>query len=265
MTRQLSTPRTVGTVAGREVTDLWRGGRGPLLLLAFSLLLSVITYLSATNQVLNFLEQREAVSLVLQTAVAVGALVTLLLCADAVSGERERDTLEALIVTPAPRPAILLGKWLAAMSWWAASLVVTVPYVWALGHGIGVTASAVLAGALAGTTLAAALSLVALLISCLAATNRTSLATSLLLLLALFAPTQLPTGLPQGWFGHLLDWVNPISAGLRYVSGVVVSGHPWTRDLSYLASPALVAVAAFAALVVWGERAMTSTLGRTHD
>jgi ABC-2 type transport system permease protein len=265
MTRQPSTGRTVLTVAGRECTDLWRGGRGPILLLAFGVLLSVITYLTATNQVLNFLEQREAVSLLLQTAVAVGALVTLLLCADAVSGERERDTLEALIVTPAPRLAILAGKWLAAMSWWVASFVVTVPYLWALGHGVGVTAAAVLAGALAGTVLAAALSLVALLISCVAAANRTSLATSLLLLLALFAPTQLPTGLPQSWFGHLLDWLNPISAGLRYVSGVVISGHHWIRDLGYLASPAILAVAVCVCLVAWGEKAMTTTLGRAHD
>ena len=47
-------------------------------LFAFSLLLSVITYLAATNSALNFLEQREAVNLTLQVAVAVGALLDLL-------------------------------------------------------------------------------------------------------------------------------------------------------------------------------------------
>ena len=40
---------------------------------AFSLLLSVIAYLVATNTDLNFLEQRESVSLTLQVAIAVGA------------------------------------------------------------------------------------------------------------------------------------------------------------------------------------------------
>ena len=43
------------------------------MMVAFSLLLSVTTYLVATNQALNFLEQREAVNLTLQIGVTVGA------------------------------------------------------------------------------------------------------------------------------------------------------------------------------------------------
>jgi ABC-2 type transport system permease protein len=61
-------------VLGQGLRDLWLGGRGLLLSLAFSVLLSVMAYLVATNQALNFLEQREAVNLTLQVAIAVGAL-----------------------------------------------------------------------------------------------------------------------------------------------------------------------------------------------
>ena len=55
-------------VVAKELRDLWVGGRGLLLGLAFSVLLSVITYLVATNTALNFLEQRESVNLTLQVA-----------------------------------------------------------------------------------------------------------------------------------------------------------------------------------------------------
>src|SRR2546421_542606 len=65
-------------VVEQELRDLWLGGRGLVLGLAFSLLMSVIAYLVATNKALNFLEQREAVNLALQVALAVGALLTLL-------------------------------------------------------------------------------------------------------------------------------------------------------------------------------------------
>ncbi|MFL6105199.1 MAG: hypothetical protein ACJ74K_18180, partial [Actinomycetes bacterium] len=88
-------------VAERELRDLWLAGRGLPLLLAYSVLLSVTSYLVAANQALNFLEQREAVSLTLQVAVAVGALLVLLGAADSVSGERERGTLESLLLSPA--------------------------------------------------------------------------------------------------------------------------------------------------------------------
>ena len=80
-------------VAEQESRDLWTSGRGLILLFLFSILLSAVTYLTSTNQALNFLEQRESVNLVLQLAVAVGVLVTLVVSADGISGERERGTL----------------------------------------------------------------------------------------------------------------------------------------------------------------------------
>src|SRR5881409_2771138 len=96
-------PRAWAVVTGQELRDLWLGGRGLLLSLAFSALLSVLTYLVATNQALNFLEQRESVSLTLQVAIAVGGLLALVAGADAISGERERRTLETLLVAPVRR------------------------------------------------------------------------------------------------------------------------------------------------------------------
>jgi ABC-2 type transport system permease protein len=83
--------------------------------------------------------------------------------------------------------------------------------------------------------------------------NRVSLSVSLFLLLALFAPTQLPTG-PQGWLGDFLVRLNPVGAALRYITAVLVNGHHWTRDLSYLVSPVLTAVLAGGVLVLAGSR-----------
>ena len=95
----LSPPRRAWlSVARQELRDLWLGGRALGLLLAFSLLLSAMTYLTATNSLLNFLEQRESVNLTLQIGVAIGALLVLLTTADAISGERERSTLESLLL-----------------------------------------------------------------------------------------------------------------------------------------------------------------------
>jgi ABC-2 type transport system permease protein len=242
------------TVAGQECRDLWVSGRGPLLLFAFSVLLSAVTYLAATNQTLNFLEQREAVRLTLQTAVAVGVLVTLVVSADAISGERERGTLETLLLTPVSRRAIAAGKLAAALSLWLAAFLVSVPYVWVLGRGVSILGQALLLGLLVGTLLAAGLAALGLLISALSGSNKVSVSVSLLLLIALFAPTQLPGGLPQGWFGDLLGRLNPVAAAMHYLTAVLVNGHGWTTDLSYLLSPLLTAVLAGGALVVAGNR-----------
>ncbi|HEV8565486.1 MAG TPA: ABC transporter permease subunit [Actinoplanes sp.] len=247
-------------VAAQESRDLWLGGRGLVLVFAVSVLLSVVTYMAATNQVLNFLEQREAVNLTLQIAVAVGVLVTLVVCADGISGERERGTLESLLLTPVPRRAIVVGKAAAALSLWFAVFVVSIPYVWVLGRGVSLVASALLLGLLVGTLLAAALAAIGLLISAVSGSNKASLSVSLFLLLALFAPTQLPGG-PKGWFGEVLLRVNPVASALHYIGAVLVNGHGWTRDLSYLASPLAAVVIAGGALVLAGPRIVRLTGG----
>jgi ABC-2 type transport system permease protein len=250
-------------VAGQECRDLWTGGKGLLLLFAYAVLLSVMTYVSATSAVLNFLEQREAVNLVLQVAVAVGVLMTLVVSADAISGERERGTLESLMLTPVSRRGILAGKLAAAMSLWFGAFVVSLPYVWVLGRGVGAVGPAAGLGLFVGTLLALGLAATGVLVSALSNSNKVSLAVSLFVLLALFAPTQLPGGLPKGWIGDVIVRANPVDAGLRYMSALLVNGHAWTRDLGFLISPLLTALLAGGVLFVAGPRMVRLTGGVT--
>jgi ABC-2 type transport system permease protein len=238
-------------VAEEELRALWLGGRALLLVFGFSLLLSLIAYLAATTTDLNFLERRESVSLTLQVAIGVGSLLALLIAADAVSGERERGTLESVLVTPASRLDLAAGKFVAALSLWLAAYVIAIPYLWFLGRGIGATDEALVSGLVVGTLLAVFLGSLGLLISVFANSNRVSLALGLFLLLVLFAPTQLPTAAEKGWFGEFLLRANPVTAGERYVGRIVVEGRGWTDELSWLLSPLLGAVvfAVAAALV----------------
>lgn len=249
--------RALAVVAGQELRDLWLGGRGLALSLAFSVLLSVIAYLVATNRALNFLEHRETVNLTLQVAIAVGALLTLLAGADAFSGERERGTLESLLLTPAPRLELTAGKLLAALSLWVAAFIVTLPYVWFLGRGVGIVGDSVLAGAVVGTLVALSLASLGMLISIFTASNRISLSVSVFVLLALFTPTQLPSGAQNGWFGDVLLRVDPITAGERYVGKIVVDGHTWIDDVAWLLSPAIAAAVLTTLALATGARLVT--------
>ena len=248
-------------VAEQESRDLWTSGRGLILLFLFSVLLSALTYLTSTNQALNFLEQRESVNLVLQLAVAVGVLVTLVVSADGISGERERGTLESLLVTPVSRRSIIAGKLVAALTMWFATFVITIPYLWVLARDVGILGEALALGFLVGTLVAVGLGSVGLLISGLCNSNKTSIAASIFLLLILFAPTQLPSGLPQGGFFDVLLRANPIASALAYISSILVEGQAWTEDLSLLITPLLTAIIAGGALVLAGPRLVKLTPG----
>jgi ABC-2 type transport system permease protein len=240
-------------VAEQELRDAWLGGRALALIVLFSAFLSVVLYLLATNTALNLLEQREAVTLMSQLGVAVGAILALILAADAVSGERERSTLEALLVSPAPRRAIVFGKLLAALSLWAAAFVVVIPYLWFLGHGIGIAGEAAAATLFVGTMLAVALAGLGMTVSAATDSNRASLSISLLALLALVAPTQLPPAAQSGWAGNVLFRLNPVTAGEHYLGRLLTDGHPWWQDISWLLSPAIAAGVLLAVTAVSAE------------
>jgi len=248
-------------VAEQECRDLWTSGRGLILLFLFSVLLSAVTYLTSTNQALNFLEQRESVNLVLGFAVAVGVLATLVVSADGISGERERGTMETLLVTPVARRSIIIGKLIAALTLWFATFLISIPYVWVLGREVGILGLALALGFCVGTLLAVGLGSIGLLISAACNSNKTSIAASIFLLLILFAPTQLPSGLPQGWFFEVLLRANPVASGLGYVSALLVEGHSWTQDLSYLITPLLTAIIATGALIFAGPQLVRLTRG----
>jgi ABC-2 type transport system permease protein len=241
-------------VADRELRDLWLSGRGLILMVAHTTLLSLTTYLVATNQELNFLEQREAVSLTLQVAVAVGGLLVVLSAADALSGERERGSLETLLLTPVPRHALVLGKGIAAMSLWLGAFILALPYLWWLGRDVGTFGTALVGGFVVGSLLALALTGLGLLISSFSSSNAASLSLSFFLLLALYAPTQMPTESQRGWVGELLVRADPFTSGLLYLERLIINGHALDQDIGLLLSPALAAVAMLAAVLALGVR-----------
>jgi ABC-2 type transport system permease protein len=247
-------------VAGQELRDIWLSWRGPIIVFVFSLLLSLLTYLAATNKELNIIDQRDTVKLVIHVTLGIGVAVSLLFSADAVSGERERETLESLLLTPVPRRQIGLGKLLAAVSVWPVIMLVAVPYVWALRVGAVLFTDAVVAGFLVGSLLIAAFASLGLIVSTFSSSNRLSLAASFFVFVTLVAPTQLTL---KGWLGDLLNHVNPMTATTQYLDAIVVDSHAWNQDLVWLLSPVVAAaVATAAAFLIAGRLRLQGGIGR---
>lgn len=240
-------------IAVQELRDLWLTGRGLPLMLAYAVLLSVTGYLVASNRALNFLEQREAVSLTAQVAVGVAALLVLVVAADAISGERERGTLESLLLTPSPRAVLVAGKGAAAVCLWFGAYAVCVPYLWYLARGTGILGRALIGGFAVGTLIALFLAALGLLISTVATSNRIALSVSFFLLLALFFPTQLPTG-PQSGVADFLLRADPVTAGLHYLSELIIRAKPAGEDAAWLIGPVVLTVVAVVAAVLAGAR-----------
>ncbi|NNF53943.1 MAG: ABC transporter permease subunit [Acidimicrobiales bacterium] len=241
-------------ITKQELVDLWLSSKGLSVLFGFTSLLAILAYLASADAGINLLDARESVGVVVQTAIGLGTLSALVVSADAISGERERGTLEALLVTPVARLDIVAGKLLAATTMWLAALLVALPFVAVMADGPGVAFDAVAVLVVAGTLVAAALTALGLAVSSLAMSNRVSLAASIALLLLLATPSQLPAVKANGALGPLLIQANPVSAGLQLATNVLVKQEAWADQWAYLISPIVAAVGLTAIAIALSSR-----------
>lgn len=247
--RRVSNAWTV--IIRQELRDLWMTARGPGLVLTFSLLLSAITYLAAENKELNLIDQRDTVNLVLQLTLGIGIVMALLFSADAISGERERETMETLLLTPIKPRDIALGKVVATLTVWPVVMLLAVPYVWALRVGGSLSVDALLATLVVGSMLTVAFACLGAIVSTFSNSNRLSLGVTLFIFIVLMAPTQLPV---SGWLADAMFKVNPVTAGSRFLDRIIVQDHSWGSEATYLIAPAVALIATSAVAVVAASR-----------
>jgi len=246
----------------KELHELWIGGRALTLLLIYSLLLGIQTYVLASNSELSLIPPNEMVYETLKGAIAVGIFISLIIGADSISGERERATLEGLLLTPTNRWQIVLGKFLAAASPWPAALAIAIPYMTVLAQGDAVLRPAILWGALIGTVLAPGFTALGMVISYWCNTNKTSLFVSLGVYILMLLPAQLPGRAQTGAAGSLLQQVNPMASHAHYLSKVLVNNRTFEEFWGWLVAPAVFAVIVFMLLFLYAGPGMGLEAGK---
>jgi ABC-2 type transport system permease protein len=246
----------------KELHELWVGGRALTLLLIYTLLLGIQTYVLASNSELSLIPPNEMVYETLKGAIAVGMFISLIIGADMISGERERATLEGLLLTPASRIGVVVGKFLAAASPWPAAFAIAIPYMTVLAQGDAVLRPAILWGALIGTMLAPAFTALGMLVSYWCNANKTSLFVSLGIYILMLLPAQLPGRAQTGAAGSFLQWVNPMASHAHYLSKVLVNNRTFAEFGSWLVAPAVFAAGVFILLIAYAGPGLRLEAGR---
>ena len=157
-----------------ELSDLWIGGKALYLTLTYSIILGIVSFVLASSSELSLIPPKEMVFELLKMSIAVGGFISLIIGADSISGERERSTLEWLLLTPTSRRQLVGGKYLAAISPWPAAMLISIPFFKLLSQGDEVFGAAVLWGGIFGSLLALALTGLGMLVSFWCNTNKTS-------------------------------------------------------------------------------------------
>jgi len=248
----------------RELADLWLGGKALYLILAFSILLGIESFVLATNFELSLFTPPEMVFETLKSALQVSLLIGLIIGADSISGERERATLEGLLLTPGSRRQIIFGKFLAALSAWPVTLVITIPFMLLLSQGSDVLGRAVLWGLVVGTLLIPAFTAIGVMISIWCNSNKTSFFIGLGIFLVFILMGQVLGTTKIGLWGQLLLWVNPIPAGFDFLSNLIVSNGAFAEYWTSLESSFVFAVVVIGLLFFYVSPRLRIESGRMN-
>jgi hypothetical protein len=194
-----------------ELMDLWIGGKAFNLLLIYSALLGIISYTYSFSTELSLAPPQEAVYEMIKNATAFSIFMGLVIGADSLSGERDRSTLESLLLTPVNRRHIIVAKLLAGISPWPAAYLISIPFLYLLAQGNEVLGPAMLWGAVTGTVLILGYTGLGMLVSFWSSTNKISYFASLSIYALLLLPVEL-SGDGVDITAEFLQWLNPVSA-----------------------------------------------------
>jgi ABC-2 type transport system permease protein len=204
-------------VLRKELADLWIGGKGLTLILVYSILLGGMAYISSYNSALEIIPPQEAVSDLLWNAMTVSTFLGLIIGADTFSGERDRATLESLLLTAASRSHIVFAKLMAGISMWPVAFIVAIPYLIVLSQGKDTLGSALFWGAITGSILVIGYTGMGMVISFWSGSNKVSYFVSLGIYALLLLPAELPGDTIES-VGQFLQWINPMAATNYFLS-----------------------------------------------
>jgi len=235
----------------RELSELWIWGRALYLIILYSIYLGISSFVFASNSELSLIPPKEMVYLTLMGAIYVSIFVALIIGADSLSGERERATLEALLLTPASRIQMITGKFLASISPWPISFVISIPYLLILSQGDTAFEVALRWGAFLGTLVVPAFTGFGLLVSLWSGSNKTSLFVSLTFFLLVFLPVQFPGSAQTGVMGRMLKQFNPIEGLDHFLEKMIVNNRTLEELWIYLVASFVFAILVFGILFLF--------------
>ena len=196
--------------------------RGAALYLVGVGVLSVFSLLLVSNTELSLLDNAQAVYMMSAIIITLALLIIVIRGGDGFAGERERETLETLLITPISPAEIAFAKLMGLLFTWLIIFVLSIPYLWAVGSTGQNLFSALIYLFVAGTLLVAIFGGFMLALSIRMKTFRGALSIGLTAFLLSGSPILLGPSLRQSAVGRFVDLINPFAISINMLDSAVI-------------------------------------------
>ncbi|MGH7784920.1 MAG: ABC transporter permease, partial [Candidatus Binatia bacterium] len=199
----------------KETFEDLLAARGAFFLLVATVVLSGVSVLLVSNTELSLLDDAEAVYLIAAITLTLACLLAILRGSDGFAGERDRETLEILMLTPATGGRLAVAKLAGILFTWLIVLVLSIPYLWSVGRAGQYFRLAVGYLSITGTLLILIFGGLALALSAKVKSFKAVLTMGLTLFLFSGSPLLIGASLRQSTAGQILDLLNPFADALN--------------------------------------------------
>lgn len=230
----------------RELQEDFYAARGGAFLVSATLVLSAFAVLLVSNTELSLLDNAQAVYLMTGIIIALGALVAVIRGSDSFAGERERETLEPLLLAPINGHRLAAAKLGGMLFFWLMLWVLAIPYLWAVGSTGQNLLPAIHYLFITGTLVVFICGGATLALSAKMKSFKGVLSLGVTMLLLLGSPVVLGPSLRQSAAGRILDLINPLAAALNTMDSVIIDSQGLAWQL-----PRLMIMGGYALAVLW--------------
>jgi ABC-2 type transport system permease protein len=206
----------------KECVEEIFSSRGAALYLVGCGVLSVFSLLLVSNTELSLLDNAQAVYMMSAIIITLALLIAVIRGSDGFAGERERETLETLLITPVSPAEVAVGKLMALIFSWLVVFILSIPYLWAVestGQNLISTLEYLF---ISGTLLVVIFGGFTLALSARMKTFKGALSIGLTAFLLSGSPILLGPSLRQSAIGRFIDLINPFADALNMLDSVVV-------------------------------------------
>jgi ABC-2 type transport system permease protein len=210
------------TLMKKECLEEIFSARGAAFYLVGVGVLSVFSLLLVSNTELSLLDNAQAVYMMSAIIITLALMIIVIRGGDGFAGERERETLETLLITPVSSAEIAFAKLMGLLFTWLIIFILSLPYLWAVGSTGQNLLSALIYLFVAGTLLVVIFGGFMLALSIRMKTLKGALSIGLTAFLLSASPIFLGPSLRQSAVGRFVDLINPFANALNMLDSVVV-------------------------------------------
>ncbi len=240
-------------IVKKEFKESLYENKGIWMMFAATIVLSALCFLVTNIKEGAVLAQSDILGYAIKAELFLTLTISMVLGASAFASEREENTLESLLLTPISKWNLTFGKFLGVMVVGVLLLVISIPYLIAIGLGSGLVLDATMILLLCGLMLLIAFTSIAIGLSIIVGNSKASILASVLMMIILTFPA-----FAQGLFklspiGTFLLKFDPMAGCFNMMSAILMDRRSFLSQMNNII-PIVVFMVIGVGFMIWTSK-----------